>query len=193
MKFNDIFAVCLLEHDIDSELADELEYRITPLLNQLPQQGSYGDLHHTDYQNTIIEIDKIAPELIEIWIESIKSYSEKTSIQVGEYLHYWTQDYHENETHDIHGHGIGGISGIYWLRANELAGSVKFYNPNPIAEHVYNNDANNPYVNSSLNIKCKKGKLIVFPSYLKHKVVTKGPKAVRTAIPFNVSKFPHVE
>ena len=39
------------------------------------------------------------------------------------------QDYIEGDVHKEHDHGIGRISGIYWVRANENAGGLQFRNP----------------------------------------------------------------
>lgn len=189
MEVQNLFPIAVLHHKLPTELADELEQRITPLLEQLPEAGHYGDRHHCDYLETVIPIHEVAPELIEEFFKCVDIYKEMTGIYTNpsNMLHYWTQDYKESEVHDIHGHGINGISSIYWLRANEDAGYVRFYNPNPVAELVRNTDVNNPYSVGHVDIPVEKGKMILFPSYAKHKVQTLGPNAIRTAIPFNLA------
>lgn len=186
MEIKDHFAVPILHYYIDSNLADELEKRLTPELEKLEHNGDEYDYRRSDFWDTKILYHELAPELTQEWAKCIAHYKEATSIQAGDSLHYWTQDYKDDEGHDMHGHGIDGISGIYWLRANENAGYIRMYNPNTVAEYVQHDDPNKPYFQAQLDIKAEKGKLILFPSYLKHKVLTKKKDVVRTTIAFNV-------
>lgn len=188
MEIKDVFPVGVLFHRLDSTLADELEERLLPWVEKLEMNGDDYDYRHSDFWDTKIPIHEVAPEITDAWLECIEHYKEVTHIDAGDSLHYWTQDYQEGEGHDIHGHGINGISGIYWLRANENAGMLRLYNPNLVAEYVKNTDPNSPYFAAQLDVKVEKGKLILFPSYLKHKVIVPhNANVIRTSIPFNLA------
>jgi uncharacterized protein (TIGR02466 family) len=186
MTVSSFFAVPILDYRIPADLADELETRIVPELDKLENNGDDYDYRRSDFWETKILYHEIAPELTDEWAKCIAEYKEATSIQTGEGLHYWTQDYKDDEGHDMHGHGIDGISGVYWLRANENAGYIRFYNPNTIAEYVQHHDGSKPFFQAHYDVKAEKGRLVLFPSYLKHKVVTKRIDVVRTTIAFNV-------
>lgn len=177
------FPVGVLHHDIDSALADKVEETVVPLLTELPR----GTTQFTDFHGTKIEVHSLLPELIDEFVKAMNVYREATSFSIEESLplQYWTQDYKEGDTHGIHAHGVSGISGIYWVRANSEAGEVRFHNPNPITEYVRVNDEGNPFTWMSARIQPTKGKMILFPSYLKHDVMPSGPNAIRTTIAFN--------
>ena len=190
MEYKDIFPILLSYKKLDKILADSLEERFLPWLEKLQLDGSYADHRHSDYWEQKIPVGEIAPELIEEFILAFRDYAEKTDFKIDEAkgLDIWTQDYQEGEGHDMHGHGSSGISGVYWVRANENAGSLRFYNPNQIAELVPNTNPNNFYTVGQAEVPVEKGGLLLFPSYLKHKVVIDGENAVRTTIAVNISE-----
>jgi len=76
------------------------------------------------------------------------------------------------------------ISGVYWVRANENAGGLCFRNPNPYVEYAHNE--NSQYGRRQFEFQPIKGKLLLFPSYLKHAVMPSSKNVVRTTIAFNV-------
>jgi uncharacterized protein (TIGR02466 family) len=76
------------------------------------------------------------------------------------------------------------ISGVYWVRANENAGGLCFRNPNPFVEYAQWMDSQYGY--QEYEFQPIKGKLLLFPSYLKHAVMPSSSNVVRTTIAFNV-------
>lgn len=177
------FPVGVLHHNVSQELADKVENTVVPLLDKLPR----GTTQFTDFHENKIEIHTLLPELINEFVKAMNTYRSATSFSINEDLplQYWTQDYKEGDTHGVHAHGVSGISGIYWARANESAGSLRLYNPNPLTEYVHVDQPENPFAWVLATIKPEKGKMILFPTYLKHDVMPSGPGAIRTAIPFN--------
>jgi len=189
MQVVNIFPCAMLEGRVKPETAQAVEDYVVPRVDSLVESKDTFDHYTTDYWETKILLHEDLPQFWDEILECIKHYSNETSIHVNFEalsMHYWTQDYKEGDSHDIHAHGCPGISGIYWVRANEAAGSVRFYTPNPYTELGNWNDEMSPHARSMVDVFPEKGKLVLFPSYLKHRVMPSGPNAVRTAIAFNV-------
>lgn len=189
MQVVNLFPLAMFEGAVTAETAQAVEDYVVPNVDLLINSKDTFDDYKTDFWETKILIHENVPQLWEEIIEFIKYYSKETSLHVNFEelsMHYWTQDYKEGDSHDIHAHGCPGISGIYWVRANEAAGPVRFYTPNPYTEISDWTDDNSPHGRSMADVFPEKGKLILFPSYLKHRVMPSGPNTERTAISFNV-------
>lgn len=186
MKVSDHFSVPILYYQVSEETMEKVDRVVIPEIEKLQHNGDEYDYRLSDFWDTKILYHKLVPELTAEWSECIKHFQEVTSITASDSMHYWTQDYNDDMGHDMHGHGIDGISGTMWIRANENAGYLRLYNPNAVAEYVSHSNADLPYFQTAIDVECTRGKLIIFPSYLKHKVVTKGENVIRTTIAFNV-------
>jgi len=187
MHIENYFPVASVHHTISKELADKVESVIIPQIDKLDR--SENDAQFTDFFENRIPVHELLPELVQEWLKATKRYQFMTSISIAEDqpLQYWTQEYKEGDTHGIHAHGIHGISGVYWVRANDAAGKLRLFNPNPINDYVKFKDDENTYAWTYTDIIPQKGKMILFPSYLKHEVLKSGPGAVRTTIAFNIA------
>ena len=185
MHIDNLFPVAVLHHNIDKQLADKVESVIIPEIEKLGRNDE--DTQFTDYFENKIPVDELLPELVTQWIHAMHQYKSVTSFSVieGQPIQFWTQDYKEGDTHAAHAHGIHGVSGVYWVRANDTAGKIRLHNPSSMTDYVRVDDHDNPYTWSEADISPKKGKMILFPSYLKHEVLQSGPKAIRTTIAFN--------
>jgi hypothetical protein len=84
--------------------------------------------------------------------------------------HFWFVVYGEGTYHKWHNHSADHISfsGVYYPIANENAAPIEFENEN-----------------SNLSIPTKTGKLLLFPSVLKHRVPECTSSEVRIAVSFN--------
>ena len=128
------------------------------------------------------------PELHNLILNAIDLYVEQTGITIKkDSLGYWTQDYRETgQYHELHAHGVSGISGVYWIQANDAAGQFVFHNPDPIHEFVTKH-GNSKYVSSKIYLKPIAGMLILFPSYIKHEVEPSKEGAIRATLAFNLT------
>lgn len=185
MHIDNLFSVGVLHYNIDKELADKVESVIIPEIKKLGRNDE--DTQFTDYFENKIPVHELLPDLVYEWVNAMRQYQATTSISVveGQPIQYWTQDYKEGDTHAAHAHGIHGVSGVYWVRANDAAGKIRLHNPSSMHDYVRVDNHENPYTWSEADIKPEKGKLILFPSYLKHEVLQSGPGAIRTTIAFN--------
>lgn len=183
MQIDPIFPIPLLRHQVDNKLADEVENKYLKVKDQLP----LGYEQYTDYQkNKIINLQEDLPDLYE-QIELCKNeYHIVSGLRISREIEYWIQDYKEKgQKHQSHCHGINGVSGIYWIRAEENANPLKFHNPNPGAVYTaYDNST--AYSQIVLKMKATKGMIMMFPSYLFHEVeATLQNDTVRTTLSFN--------
>lgn len=197
MEFHSLFPVCVFETKINDDLANKMEEAIVPQLHLLerekPINDSIGDPYTaletmaTDFWENKILIHELVPEFWEVVKEAALAFSEHTSIMINPNIRirYWTQDYSDGDSHDIHGHGVHGISGTYYVRANNRAAPIRFYNPNTVAELVRSGNPGNTFCRAHQDFWPEKGKLLLFPSYLKHQVLSCDTGAIRTSVSFN--------
>ena len=205
IKYEEYWPTTVAEVQLDAALADKIEEAVVPRLNVLEDDVKYtasGSRHHGRYtsRNTApmitdwlydddrkIQIHELVPEFIEKISESVLAFSKHTKIYVKDHtnIEYWTQDYKDNHYHPQHAHGTSGISGTYYVRANESAGPICFYNHSTTSSFVKCIDEESTELNKTRKVKAEKGKLLLFPSYLQHRVMECGPNAIRTSISFN--------
>ena len=185
MNIDTYFPLGVLAHNVNKELADTIETVIVPELTKL--ERAHEDDQFTDYFENKIRVHELFPELINEWVKAVLTYQSATTmaINMDAPLQYWTQDYKEGDTHHCHEHGINGISGVYWVRANETAGKLRLHNPNSITQYVSAIDRTNQWTSVVADITPEKGKMVIFPSYVKHEVLPSGTDAIRTTIAFN--------
>ena len=199
MYIEKLFPVGVLVHDIDPKLADHVEKVVVKKLKDLPRPDANAP-HATDYFEPNKIIDLHVHDLNDLYreicrgIDMYQSQSNMRSVQTRtssfntpdiHALSWWTQDYIEGDVHKEHDHGVGSISGIYWVRANENAGGLQFRNPNPLVQYQSQHDTNAEFSWQEYVYQPVKGRMLMYPSYLKHEVLQSGKDTIRTTIAFN--------
>jgi len=181
--YKDLFSVPVLHIKIDEAVANEMEYKIIPLLDQLEREN---DCVSTDFWDRKISVHELVPDFFQIVTQAALDFQEHSGIEIDEELRikYWTQDYKPGDQHDVHHHGIHGISGTYWVRANQDAGSFRLYNTNPYSDLVKHKNKTD-YTVAYEDFWPEKGSMLLFPSYMKHCVMQSGKNAIRTSVSFN--------
>jgi len=185
MNIVDLFPTPVLTYRVPEEVMIETQSYYKTKQNLLPQNDSqYSDFFDKEKEFKLEEL----PELQSIIFDSIDAYVEQTGIVAKkETLGYWTQDYREaGQHHQLHAHGVSGISGVYWIQANDAAGQFVFHNPDPIHEFVTRH-GESKYASSKIYLKPLAGMLILFPSYIKHEVEPSKEGAVRATLAFNLT------
>ena len=185
VELKNIFPTCMLECYVDPRLADQVEEILIDKIDSMPTDHT-GNLH-TDYFSTErIDIKELCPKLYSEMEKAKDHFRELTTYKATNEFDAWVQDYRDEKAiHPRHQHGISGISGVYWVRANEGAGPLIFYNPDPVLDYVAADDWFNPYRGTIYEYMPEKGKMLLFPSYLQHEVMPSSPDVVRTTIAFN--------
>lgn len=98
------------------------------------------------------------------------------------YVYFWASHYQRGDNHHAHVHPVSTLSGTYWPVAEDRAAPLIFESPAearmmqypPKQEHY-----EHPY-------QPKTGDMLIWPSWLKHKVLTQNNDAMRVAVSFNV-------
>lgn len=85
-----------------------------------------------------------------------------------------------------HMHDGADISGVYYYKTNGKDGNIIFTNPNGyMLSTLFPNSSSN----KTLTITPKEGKLILFPSWLMHRVEVNNTKDTRISIAFNIKNI----
>jgi uncharacterized protein (TIGR02466 family) len=98
----------------------------------------------------------------------------------------WIQQYKtEHDHHPEHHHGVYGISGVFYMEANDKAGKIIFTNPNPMCKYQRRHFETD-YTADYVTIQPVPGTLLLFPSWLMHEA-EKGLVGVKkTILAFNL-------
>ena len=177
-----IFSVPIYTSFIDKTMSDKIENLVVPRLSYLEEKGNL----RTDYHSKkIVNPDELS-DLFKIINNEVNKYISETGMRISKNIKFWIQDYLHDHTHYRHTHGTDFLSGVYYIRANNDPGGIRFHNPNPFPE-VYDYDI--PKSNVTIyDIDPQKGMLILFPSWLSHEVLpSENKNCVRTCLAFNYS------
>ena len=186
MEIETLFSIPVLKHSVSEKIADKVEEYFLTIKDRIP----FGYDQYSDFFIPAKLFDFEAVPELRLEIESAKAtFTEVTAISSmnAELQHYWVQDYsNEGLQQGRHAHGINGVSGVYWIRANESAGTFCLHNPNSINAYCEKTpQKETPFVYDEYHYKPKKGSLIMFASYLHHEVLPSGPNAIRSSLAFN--------
>jgi len=99
----------------------------------------------------------------------------------------WANASRTGEGHRAHVHPNNVLSGVYYAQALEGAGDLVFEDPRPQATVlVPDNREQTPFNSHELRIEARTGLLVMFPSWLSHRVSVSRCEAPRISIAFNV-------
>tara|TARA_S200002703_G_scaffold138626_1_gene128933 strand:- start:781 stop:1329 length:549 start_codon:yes stop_codon:yes gene_type:complete len=175
-----IFSVPIYISFVDKIIADEIEKLIVPRLDNLEEMAGVK----TDYYGKrIIKPNEVKKLFNNINNEVIKFVS-KNGIKISKNLQYWIQDYSYKESHGQHKHGSTLLSGVYYIRAKNNPGNIRFHNPNPYPELYDYTIPRSKILN--YDVEPQKGMFILFPNWLSHETIPSEDKnCVRTCLAFN--------
>jgi uncharacterized protein (TIGR02466 family) len=96
----------------------------------------------------------------------------------------WVTRTQRNEFHPTHSHGIYFISGAYYVKTNEQDGNIYFKTPNKLMIHT-------PFFNKvsgwdTVLHSPKVGKILLFPAWLEHGVLSNQTDSDRITLSFNI-------
>ena len=87
-----------------------------------------------------------------------------------------------------HHHSNSDLSAAYYVSAHENCGDIVFYDPRPAPTFKHPISRSPNILNASINsIKPEEGLLVLFPSYLEHKVEENLSNEERIVVSFNVA------
>ena len=183
-ELHEIFSTAILSSEVDSQVADKVEELFLQRVENLP----LNNVQYSDYfydEKRILDVKVDLPELYEEIVNAKNTFSSLTGICTSSnQFEFWTQDYRlARQGHGRHNHGIG-ISGVYWIRADENASPLVFHTPNPAIKLIPKEKRTN-FSDDTANAFPSKGKMVLFPSWLDHEVPPSTHDGVRSCISFN--------
>jgi len=139
------------------------------------------DLKNENLKNFISEISKN--------IESaIKDMDWDLETQIVKITSMWSIINNKDAFNEKHHHGNSALSAAYYVKAEQNAGNIVFYDPRQanVFHHPTSKQVNS--VNAQVqSVTPKAGTLVLFPSYLEHKVNPNLSNEERIVISFNVT------
>ena len=100
----------------------------------------------------------------------------------------WSIINNKNAFNERHHHGNSALSAAYYVKAEKNAGNIIFFDPRQanVFHHPISKESNNINAQAQ-SVTPKPGTLVLFPSYLEHKVDENQSNDERIVISFNVS------
>jgi uncharacterized protein (TIGR02466 family) len=176
-----------LEQLNGQEQSNELHTAVADQLTQLNQPWPEGvkssfnfskqhDCFLTNYK--LYDFKNIVEQHVKNYVVQMYNTSLFTITMTNSFLNLMQKDGFQFS----HNHPFSSISGVYYYQATEADASLTFENPNPVAEFIEPATAVTFAPNTS--------RLLLFPSWLKHRVNLHKTAADRIAIAFNFSVEP---
>jgi uncharacterized protein (TIGR02466 family) len=172
--------------DLETELAPILDY-----IDDLEKQGQFYQRHQSQGRQTenfdILEQKKLFP-LFQNVDPLIDLISNKWGIQKKlRLINFWVNIDKKHDYSISHYHIEGIISGIFYVKIPNNTSRVIFERPD-LQEHYFEGDTVNEYNYKNYSYTAEENRLILFPSYLKHRVeqnLTEDIDDRRISISFN--------
>lgn len=103
-------------------------------------------------------------------------------------LNSWSIITPKGGSNTIHNHSNSFLSGVYYIQVDTESSPLNFYDPRDIKVFLnpFNSAKNGTYTADVVNFKVKSGKLLIFPSWLKHSVPENKSETDRIIISFNL-------
>jgi len=139
------------------------------------------DLKNENLKNFISEISKNIGS-------AIKDMDWDLETQIVKITSMWSIINNKDAFNEKHHHGNSALSAAYYVKAEQNAGNIVFYDPRQanVFHHPTSKQVNS--VNAQVqSVTPKAGTLVLFPSYLEHKVNPNLSNEERIVISFNVT------
>ena len=139
------------------------------------------DLKNKNLKNFVSEISKHLGV-------AIKDMSWDLDSQLVKITTMWAIINHKDAFNEKHHHGNSALSAAYYVKAEKNAGDIVLFDPRQanVFHHPFSKEVNN--INAQVqSITPSAGTLVLFPSYLEHKVNPNLSNEERIVISFNVS------
>lgn len=152
----------------------------------------YTSYHYSD-MNKIYQRDMPAcSQFVEMVTEAANIFMDNWSIETDREpkVHFWGSYYQRGDYHPSHIHPLSTLSGTYWPIAEDKASKIIFENPSESSMMQYPP----AYEHCEYQHQPKTGEMLIWPSWLKHKVPAQNNDALRVSVSFNVAyKFLQME
>jgi uncharacterized protein (TIGR02466 family) len=191
VKSTNIFSTPIFIADVRGETFDSIQNQIKEVIPDAMKQdltNPWSDTVKTDFkytkENNFIDRYKL-DHLQKLILMANDAYCSDFQVNSKQYelKESWICFSHNGGFQYSHMHPRAVFSGVYYYDTNEKDGDIVFENPNMAAEY-----GEFPFHNREVAVTPKKGKIIIFPSWLRHKVLINRENSVRICIAFNFFK-----
>jgi len=179
-----LYTTILQKSDIDL-VQNEISNKIKIVnFNKKQEWGDTHALSSVNFKKCVISELNLM-EFRKVLHKNLKNYCEILNFTPRNYLsESWFTLFKKNDYGHSHIHGNADISGVYYYKTNEKDGDIVFDNPSPQAEMSKCFSKNCSWKHSP-----KIGKLLLFPSYLRHSVQRNITEEDRISLSFNITFF----
>jgi uncharacterized protein (TIGR02466 family) len=98
----------------------------------------------------------------------------------------WLNYTEQDQFHHEHSHANSYLSGVYYIEANKEIDNITFLKPNAYATISPSFIEYNTFNLSGWQLPVETQEIVVFPSFLAHKVITKKENNKRISLAFNI-------
>lgn len=162
----DIFKIPLYSTHLDIE-NNKLLYSIKSLKSDIKFKSNMGGFQSMLPLNNP-EIKKFS----KIILKEVNIFSTEIGLKnINRMSNIWINVNHFKDSNLLHSHPLCALSGVYYIKTPEDCGNIQFVNPvTDFIDIEWNKNIlkHNNYNSSQWSIKPEVGKLILFPSWLKH-------------------------
>ena len=186
MEVKTLFSIPIYENTCDDDLEDlEKECIRRSTLDSGRVVSNSGGWQ----SNNIPPNDYFFSEFILEIEEQANNFAEELGIyQKGKITNLWININGHKDFNRRHTHGNSLISGVFYVKVPDESSKIRFYHP---SYQLIDRDWNvklkyNQYTSGRWDIPPKKGRLLLFPSWLEHEVCPNLSQEKRISISFNL-------
>ena len=186
MEVKTLFSIPIYENTCDDDLED-LEKEC--IRRSTLESGRVVSNSGGWQSNNIPPNDYFFSEFILEIEEQANNFAEELGIcQKGKISNLWININGYKDFNRRHTHGNSLISGVFYVKVSNESSKIRFYHP---SYQLIDRDWNvklkyNQYTSSFWDIPPKKGRLLLFPSWLEHEVCPNLSQEKRISISFNL-------
>tara|TARA_A100001391_G_scaffold194728_1_gene171272 strand:+ start:56 stop:694 length:639 start_codon:yes stop_codon:yes gene_type:complete len=190
-RLSNLFAIPLMEFQYD-QISEQDHQEIKEILKDTTQ-----NITNKVSKETYV-LDKHLPKLRKFFESCITTYVEK--VIIGDEFNQeeldfqitqsWVNLTQTGQSHHTHTHANSFISGVFYIKANSSLDNITFINDITCSQALaFDAKKYNQFNSSIWSLPVLPGRLILFPSYLPHRVDTTKGSDDRISLSFNVFPF----
>ena len=186
------FSVPLFVHDFPIEQLDTIQQEIKNSINDISadkKNSPWGDRVETTFskEQLVNDVEQYGLQALHSAIlESVNSYCGNIKYPNPDFAltESWFNFYQTSDFQYDHTHPQNRISGVYYYNATESDGKIRFQTPNPHMQ--FGGFPSDRIAVDAVSYRPKTGRIILFPSWLSHRVNINETTGERISIAFNL-------
>jgi len=147
-------------------------------------QLGFTTFHNPDINNIYQRDMPASRQFVEMVSTAANTFMDNWGIKTNRtpHVYFWGSNYQKGDNHHSHVHPLSTLSGTYWPIAEDKAPPLVFENPAESSMMQYPpKQEHYEYPHPP-----RTGDMLIWPSWLKHKILTQIHAAMRVSVSFNV-------